>query len=194
MKKIFISFIIFVPLISCTNISDKKNADATITDSISANALQVQSDSNTVTDNEYVLNYVVSVEGGNNYDSLREIALHTCDLLKCKFDTLDRYYNPLRRKIVLPDNYEDDVWAGEYIFRRHGEDFVSVEMQYAYISILTAKNETASEVFYKDTLKMFVFAGLFGNKKAADSLLGIIKPKYKNATIIPTEIFMGCMH
>jgi hypothetical protein len=66
MKKIFISFIIFVSLISCTNFSDKKNADATITDSISTNVLQVQSDSNTVTDRECVLNYVVSVEGGYN--------------------------------------------------------------------------------------------------------------------------------
>ena len=178
MKKIFISFIIFVPLISCTNISDKKNADATVIDSISTNALQVQSDSNTIVDSEYALNYVVSVESGYNYDSLREIARHTCDLLKCKFDTLDRYYNPLKRKIVLPDNYEDDIWAGEYIFRRHGEDFVSVEMQHAYIDISMAKDETAAEVFYKDTLKMFVFAGLFGNKKAADSLLGIIKPKF----------------
>ncbi len=142
----------------------------------------------------YELNYVVMVADGYNYDTLRKIAIQTSKLLGLKFDTLDRYYNKSRRKIVLPDNHEDDLWVGDYIFRRVGGDFVSIEMREAYIDTLTEKSKIKSESFYADTLKMFVFANMYPEKKHADSLLKILKPKFKQATIIPTEIYMGCMH
>jgi hypothetical protein len=189
MKRNIIFFIALIYLASCTDNSD-----------MTSNQKNGTSNNLSIADEEYkpedanVLQYVVVVADGYNYDSLRAIAKETSKLLGFKFDMLGRYFNTSRKKIVLPDNYEDDVWAGEYIFRREGGDFVSIEMQGAYIDTLTAKNKRESELFYADTLKMFVFANMYPEKKYADSLLKILKPKFKQATIIPTEIHMGCMH
>lgn len=164
-----------------------------------SNEIMTNDNTSTLTENnmafsEYELNYVVSVASGYNYDSLRQIAIQASDFLKFNFDTLNRYYNTEKKKIVLHENDIDDIWAGEYYLRRSGENFVSIEMQTAYIDTLTIKDESATERFYSDTLKMFVFATMYNNKKQADSLLKILRPKYKQVSIIPTEIYLGCMH
>lgn len=195
MKRHFIILIAFFYLVSCSDNSDKTMKQQNInSDTLSIADQEAQSNSDYTSENDYELNYVVKVADGYDYDSLRTIALATSEYLKFKFDTLDRYYNPLRKKIVLPDNYADDIWSGEYYFRRYGDSIVSIEMSVAYIDTLTDKNENAKKTFYSDTLKMFVFANMFTDKKKADSLLKILKPKFKRATIIPTEIYMGCMH
>jgi hypothetical protein len=151
-------------------------------------------EANYISEDEYELKYVVSVSAGYNYDSLRRMAVEVSDFFNFKFDTLSRYFNSTKKKIVLPDNYDDDMWAGEYFFRRFGDDFVSVEMSSAYIDTLTEKNEIARDVFYKDSLKMFVFANMYSSKSQADSLVKLLKPKFQHARSIPTQIYMGCMH
>ncbi|MBO9702523.1 MAG: hypothetical protein J7604_20095 [Sporocytophaga sp.] len=139
------------------------------------------------------LNYIVSVAEGYNYDSLKTIALQTADKLSFKFDTLGRYYNP-QKGIVLPDDDEDEMWAGEYFFRRNGENLVSVEMSYAYTDTSISNNEPELEKHRQDTTKMFVLAMMYLNKKSADSLANIIKVDYPSAKVFPAQIYMGCMH
>ncbi|MBL7883628.1 MAG: hypothetical protein JNL69_06140 [Bacteroidia bacterium] len=189
MKNVLIIINIFIFIISCSNSKNKINSNE-----INANDSIYQSQENYISESEYELNYVVSVANGYNYDSLRQIAIQASDFLKFNFDTLSRYYNTEKKKIILHENDIDDMWAGEYYLRRSGENIVSIEMQTAYIDTLTIKDKIATERFYSDTLKMFVFATMYTNKKQADSLLKILKPKYKQASIIPTEIYMGCMH
>lgn len=189
MKKTIPFIIILLYFVSCSNSStETSNQTAVIVDS-----------SNTLNDNhpiesEYELNYVISVASGYNYDSLREIAIEVSHFLKLKFDTLNRYYNTENKKIILHEDDPDDIWAGDYYLRRGGDDFVSIEMQTAYIDTALVKDQKATELFYADTLKMFVFANIYKDKKTADSLLKILKPKYKQSIIIPTEMYMGCMH
>jgi len=191
MKK-YLIIILFIKLVSCSEKTVKRTDSNK--DSISTAAQDSQTDGEYVAENQYELNYVVAVAEGYDYDSLRKVALETSELLNFKFDTLDRYFNKTRKKIVLPDNYEDDMWAGEYYFRRFRDSVVSIEMRSAYIDTLTQKNEKAMTKFYSDTLKMFVFANMYNTKKQADSLSKILKPKFKQTTVIPTEIYMGCMH
>jgi len=192
MKYFLIIIIVLIQLASCSDKTTKQKDSNT--DTVSTTDQDSRIDGNYTAENEYELNYVVAVADGYDYDSLRKIALETSELLKFKFDTLDRYFNTTRKKIVLPDNYEDDIWAGEYYFRRFGDSAVSIEMRSAYIDTLTSKDENSSTKFYADTLKMFVFADMYNNKSQADSLLNILKPKFKQTTIIPTNIYMGCMH
>jgi hypothetical protein len=45
-----------------------------------------------------------------------------------------------------------------------------------------------------DTLKMVVFANIFDNEKSADSLVQILKPKFKSAKTLKQELYLGCMH
>lgn len=195
MKIQLITLITIIYLVSCTDNSNKtgnlkiNNPD---TNTIAYHD-SLSEENNNSEENSHELNYVISVANGYNYDSLRTIALETSMLLGIKFDTLNRYFNPTKKKIVLPDNDEHELWAGEYLFRRTDEDFVSIEMQSAYIDTLTAKLKIESDIFYADTLKMFVFASMNTDNKYADSLLKIIKQNFKNATIIPTEIYTGCM-
>ncbi len=192
MKSLIIIIIAFGSIISCKESSTREmssNEDKIVKP---VEVLQIETDSSE--NEEYELNYVVSVAEGYDYDSLREIALEASELLKFRFDSLDRYFNRTRKKIVLPDNYDDEIWAGDYYFRRFADSIVSIEMRSAYIDISTNDNENAKIKFYSDTLKMFVFANMYANKKQADSLLRILKPQFEQTTIIPTEIYMGCMH
>ncbi|HTF80461.1 MAG TPA: hypothetical protein VL947_02005, partial [Cytophagales bacterium] len=127
-----------------------------------------------------------------NYDSLRNIALQTAGLLHFKFDTLDRYYHPTRG-IILPDDHEDDMWAGQYLFRRFGDDVVSIEMRHVYIDT-ALHNEMEKEKFYADTTKMFVFAMMYPERSKADSLAQQLKPNFASTKVIAAKIYMGCLH
>lgn len=139
------------------------------------------------------LNYIISVAEGYNYDSLRAIALQTAQKLSFKFDTLGRYYNP-QKGIVLSENDEDEMWAGQYYFRRIGDNLVSVEMSYAYTDTAMSVNEQELEKHRQDTTRMFVFAMMYPDKKSADSLANIIKADYSSVKVFPAQIYMGCMH
>jgi hypothetical protein len=143
---------------------------------------------------EYELYYVVNVVEGYNYDSLRQIAKEVSRFITYRYDSLDRYYNYKRKKIVYPDNYEDEIYAGDYLFRRYSDSIVSLEMRNAYADTATEKNEAAHERFYADSTKLFVFADMFASKAEAEQLAARLKQKFKHTTLIPANIFMGCMH
>lgn len=196
MKKIYL-IICLIPFIltACTSESEKKTTqnEHGKTEATNSNDSVInESEHDNLED--YELNYVISIASGYNYDSLRRIAIEASSFLEYKFDTLDRYYNPQKRRIVLPDNYEDDVYAGEYYFRRDPGEFISIEMQAAYIDTLLEKNKVESDKFYTDSLKMFVFASMFTDKNACLKLYNKLKPRYSQTKIITTNIFLGCMH
>jgi len=138
------------------------------------------------------LYHIVCVEEGDDYNSLHKTALNVSKFLKFKFDSLERYYNPIKKRVVLPDNHPDEIYAGEYFFRRNGDDFVSIEMRNYYRDI--SLKDDGHDFFYSDTTKMFVFAAMFGEKKQADSLVNILKKQFKTTKIIASNIYMGCMH
>lgn len=195
MKKIYHCLLICIfSFTSCKKVNEKVVKTAVVD---STNHEPILND--TVIESEdvvsdYELNYVVCVSESDDYNTLKNIAVETSELLKIKFDTLDRYYNTSKKKIIVPENIEDEMWAGEYLFRRYGDDFVSIEMKSVYIDTLTEKDEIKAKEFNQDSTKMFVCAGLFKNKQSADSLLKILKPKYDDAQIIPSNIYVGCMH
>lgn len=142
----------------------------------------------------FLLHYVVSAAHGYNYDSLRHIAQEVSMLLHWELDSLGRYYNADQKKIIVPEDSDDEVWAGEYLFRRYGEDFVSIEMQSGYIEVAVEKDDYARDLFYQDTTKMFVCAGIFTEEKSAKAIANKIKEICPNVSIIPSELYMGCMH
>ena len=96
---------------------------------------------------------------------------------------------------MYPANYEkDDIYAGEYYLRRFGDSVVSIEMRNYYVDTLINKDENALSAFDSETSKMFVLATMYGKKKKAENLVRILKPKYKQTSIIVNKMFMGCMH
>lgn len=184
-----------IALLSCASEENKSTEVLTSDISVAEAQLNTNVEDTEASDesSDLELNYIVSVAEGYNYDSLKIIALQTADKLNFKFDTMGRFYNP-QKGIVLPDDDEDEIWAGEYFFRRTGDNLVSIEMSYAYTDTSILKNEPELERHRQDTTKMFVFVMMCPNKKSADSLANTIKVDYPSIKVFPAQIYMGCMH
>lgn len=141
---------------------------------------------------ETQLYHIVCVEEGDNYRSLRETGLKVSKFLGFKFDSLERYYDKRKKRVVLPKDHPDEIYAGEYFFRRYNDDFVSIEMRNAYPD--PSLKDDGNSFFYSDTTKMFVFAAMYCEKKEADKLANTLKKQFKNTIVISSNIYMGCMH
>jgi len=132
--------------------------------------------------------YLVQVAAGHNYDSLYKIAEEAARILHSEINTLGRIYK-INKGIALPDDCDDDIYCGEYYPRRPfvDQNFVSIEMQYAYYDDTKAWED-------RDTLQMIVLANMFGSEAKADSVVDILKGKFKNAEAIRQDLYTGCMH
>ena len=76
----------------------------------------------------------------------------------------------------------------EYYPRRPFADqnFVSIEMGYGFDALVPGE--------IRDTMNMFVLAEMFNNQKSADSVVRILKPKFKTARTKEQAIYLGCIH
>jgi hypothetical protein len=188
---------LIITLLGCTpqeeTISNQVTADTLKT--IDA-AIQPPSAEDTYAgyDDESELNYIVTAGEGYNYDSLKSVAMHISTLLHFKMDSLGRYYNRKKESIVVPEDDADEMYAGVYYLRRTGEDFVSIEMSYAYADTSIIHDEIKMNALNSDTTKMFVFVNMYTNKASADSLAQIVRRKYSLTKVIPVRVYMGCMH
>lgn len=189
--------LIIVSLFSCTKEESTSNeirkSEVSSKKIVAVNPDDLNFEENEEFRDESELNFIISVAEGYNYDSLKSLALQTAALLNFKFDTLGRYYHP-EKGIVVPENADDEMWAGEYFLRRMSDDIVSVEMRHAYIDTAIANNELQVERFSQDTSRMFVFAMMYPSKESADSLAEIIRVDFPETKVFPATIYMGCMH
>jgi len=142
---------------------------------------------------DMALTFIVSVAEGYNYDSLHRIALQASEVLGYPMDSSSAYYNQKKKRIVLADNDEDDIWAGEYRFRRFSDERVSLEMRYAYIDTIIANNDLLREKLQNDSTRMFVCANLT-DEATALKLRETLLPKFPQTKIIAAKVYVGCMH
>ncbi len=134
---------------------------------------------------EYVKAYLVVCAEGTDYDELKGIEKKLQITTQIPIDEKGRIYRK-NKGIILPENSDDEMYAGAYFPRRpfdEGTNYSSIEMKGFY--------ETTTPV---DTTTMIVVAAMFTQRRSADSLLKIIQPHIKSAYILPSTIFMGCMH
>lgn len=123
--------------------------------------------------------YVVVADTGVNYYSLRDKMFELNQSFGIPIDTMDRHYNKAKDLIALPDNYDDDMYAGDYYPRREASDFLSLE----YLNL------------YKEGSKAKTIAlvrGIYEKKSSADSALKALQPI--SAFSIKSKIYIGCMH
>ena len=98
-----------------------------------------------------------------------------------KIDTLDRSYRADKNLIALPDNYDDELYAGAYFPRRYEGRFLSIE----YLN------------FYQDKAPekmMALVAGIYENKDTADSALKMITNSGQKAVNLKVKMYIGCLH
>lgn len=196
--RIVITILLAVSLISCGN--QKEDAVAVTSTFDTVAITETLTDSVTVVDSVYInsgmgdsqLYYIVSADEGTDYINLKATALKVSEKLKVGFDSLERGYDPKKQRVVLPCNHPDEIYACDYLLRRHGDDFVSIEMRNAYPD--TFLKDDGNTFFYSDTTKMYICAAICVEKRQADSLVTILKKQFPHAKVIENEIYMGCMH
>ncbi|MGD1842496.1 MAG: hypothetical protein ACFB0B_16630 [Thermonemataceae bacterium] len=134
---------------------------------------------------EYLNAYVVIADTSNHYFTLKKqmFALH--ESLSIEIDTLGRGFNIHKNLICLPEDDEDELYAGSYFPRRYASNILSLE----YLNFYT--NEPEQQVSEKTIVLVVLISG---NLVEAQKRLRQITPYAKNAFIINTKLYQGCMH
>ncbi|MVO09124.1 hypothetical protein GOQ30_08115 [Flavobacterium sp. TP390] len=125
--------------------------------------------------------YVVVVDTSLNYAMLHQKMFDVHHKLTIPIDTMGRYYNPTKDLITLPEDDEDELYAGDYFPRRFPSETLSLE----YLSIY--KNNTNEKT-------IAVVSGIFEQEKKADSSLKEIQKVFPKTFKLKTEMFVGCLH
>lgn len=134
-------------------------------------------------ESQYMDAYIVVADTAQDYFSLRREMLELSHKCQIPIDTLDRGYDTTKNMICLPENYEDEVYAGEYFPRRAPSESFSLEYLAYYSDSVIASDKTIALV-----------AAIADTQEAADAVLRKIQ-KYKvYAFMLRTKIYMGCMH
>lgn len=136
----------------------------------------------------YGLYYIAIVDTGKNYDVLETKMRLLSKSMNIKIDMMDRFYNKKRNLIALPDNYPDDIYAGAYYPRRTASEELSLE----YLDYYTnAKSFSFNE---GNNRTIALVRGIYGEKVDADAAVAVLKQKEKNAFVMASNIYVGCIH
>ncbi|GAA4344524.1 hypothetical protein [Flaviaesturariibacter amylovorans] len=138
-------------------------------------------DSTVPAGNEYVTCYVLVADTGMQYAPLRASMMDLRGPLRQEVDTMGRGWNAAKALIALPDNDEDEIYAGDYYPRRYPTTTLSLEYLDFYDTAAPEK-------------RIAVVAGIYESKAGADSALRVLRPLRPGAFVLKSEIYMGCMH
>lgn len=133
------------------------------------------------TQKDYADYYLVIADTGTNYYSLDAVMYKLASQSLMEIDTLGRYYDAKKKKIILPENYPDDLYAGEYVECHTLTDKLSLEYLKSYTTNTTDKN-------------ICLLAGMYETKETADSVCAVIKHFRPEAYVLAGRVYIGCMH
>ncbi len=125
--------------------------------------------------------YVIVVDTSLNYALLHKKMFEVQHAFKIAIDTMGRYYNPSKDLIALPEDDEDELYAGDYFPRRFPSETLSLE----YLSLY--KNNSNEKT-------IGVVSGIFEQETKADSSLKKIQKVFPKTFKLKTEMFVGCLH
>ena len=129
----------------------------------------------------YATYYLVVADTGANYYALQRKMVRLSSTFGILIDTMGRYYNAQKERIVLPDNDEDEMYAGEYYPRREPSEHLSLE----YLSV------------YQDGVPEKTIAlvrGIYGSEAEAQKALAALRPGAGTAFAVKARVYVGCMH
>ncbi len=187
MKNLFLLFIVAI-YTSCnsspakTKVAAKVKSIPVLPASYKAqNSLKQAATDTAINEQEdaYADYFIIVTDTGRNYEDLKRkmIALHKATNIG--IDTLGRSYNKTKDLIALPDNDEDEIYAGDYYPRRAVSSTLSLE----YLDIYT--NNAGPKT-------IAVVAGIYESKQSADSTLNTMGNIA--AHVLKAHIYVGCLH
>ena len=130
---------------------------------------------------EYGHYFVVIADTGNDYYTLQQLMLKLSRESGIEIDTMGRFYNAEKNLIALPDDDEDEIYAGDYYPRRFPGQSLSLEYLNMYLP------ESADK-----TIALVI--GIYETAPEADSMLTRLKPFAPQIFTIQSELYLGCMH
>ncbi len=135
-------------------------------------------------ENEQYMNaYIIVVDTNQDYFQLRDEMFALREKFYIEIDTMGRTYDDAKNLICLPDDNEDDLYAGNYFVRRFPSKALSLEYLKYYVSKLPTEDNTIALV-----------ALITDKKQEAEEYLSSIIPLAKNSRIVEAKLYMGCMH
>lgn len=125
--------------------------------------------------------FVVICDTGTDYYLLRNQMLRMSQIIKSPIDSLDRYYDTDKKELILPEKYEDEMYAGQYYPRRFEGDFMSIE----YLNQFNDKSNPKT---------LAIVAGIYANKSEADNRKMLLNQNGFIAHSSKCKLYTGCMH
>ena len=133
------------------------------------------------TDYNYATYFIVIADTGLNYDLLHKKMSELHTRFSIPVDTMGRFYNREKDLIALPDDHEDEIYAGDYFPRRFPSDNLSLEYLQFY------QKEAGEKT-------MALVAGIYEAGLSADSVITVLQQTEKNIFKIQANLYIGCMH
>ncbi len=93
-----------------------------------------------------------------------------------------------KRGLIYPDNFDDEVWAGQYVARRYNETSLN-EKDTEFLSIERSDGYDGFKPGY-----YIVVAGIYENAKDAEAQTKRFTAWAPTAYAKKTKIYMGCLH
>jgi hypothetical protein len=93
-----------------------------------------------------------------------------------------------KRGLIYPDNFSDEVFAGQYVSRRFNETLID-EKETPYLSVERSDGYDGFKPGY-----YIVVAGIFDNAKDAQACVKQFTAWAPTAYAKKTKIYMGCLH
>ena len=130
---------------------------------------------------DYEISYVVIADTGTDYGYLHKKMIELSRMLNNSIDTLGRFYDETKDLISLPEDDEDEMYAGTYFPRRFSSESLSLEYLRFY-------QESAG------TKTIALVSGMYEKESRADSALLELSRIEQNAFKVKTTMYVGCMH
>ena len=132
-------------------------------------------------ENDNATYFIVIADTGSNYGLLRQKMSGINRQLNIPIDTMGRYYNEAKDLIALPDNDDDEIYAGDYFPRRFPSENLSLEYLNFY------QKEAGEKT-------IALVTGIYETEQGADRALAVLQKTETNPFKIKAEIYIGCMH
>ncbi|MGD2034959.1 MAG: hypothetical protein PVF73_07880 [Bacteroidales bacterium] len=132
-------------------------------------------------DGPFMQAYVVVSDTSLSYSLLRNKLFELSEQMGIEIDTMDRGFDTRKNLICLPEDFPDDIYAGEYYPRRYPSETLSLEYL-AYYDKRSAEKKIA------------LVTVITGDKEKAEENLEKIREYSPGAFMLQTKIYLGCMH
>jgi len=182
---IYIAFVIILTACGVTPTGKIETKADTINISASNHLLpqldSVNRETEEMSNDDMATYFVIVADTSLNYFALHKKMFSLNRKFKLPIDTMGRFYNTSKNLIALPDNADDEIYAGNYFPRRFPSEDLSIEYLNFYQKQASLKT-------------MALVTGIYENEKSADSSLVALQKTEKKTFKIKADIYIGCMH